>query len=235
MADLHRRDGRKYDQTGDQKRAHHTHAEHDRDCRHECQDQMIEMAPHPGSAGKGFIKSHSKQGMIKENVQEDDDAARCQAEPYIRAAHRQDAAKHVIGHIRIHPSGERNGKNPHGQSTAAKKRRRRIPFDAHAFLQFQKKKSRCHRDGDGDHQRVKVKGIRYRQCRKAHMGQAVTDHGVPFEDKAGPQKRSTDRDQNTNHQRTHHEGILQQFQNKRHHRIPPCRMTSGCALRKSSV
>ena len=123
--------------------------------------------------------------MIKENVQKNDEASRSYSEPDIRAAHCKDAAKHVIAHIRIHSSGERNDQNPHSQSTAAKKCRRRVPFDAHAFLQFQKKKSRSHRDGDGNHQRVKVKGIRYRQCRKAHMRQAVTDHGVPFEDQTG--------------------------------------------------
>ena len=144
--------------------------------------------------------------MIEQDEQHQHRQTQDDGQRHVRFAHGEDAAEHIVVHVRGHARGAGDDQDADGEGGGAHGGDGRVAVPAGVVRHPQQQKRRQNNYRDGEPQRRHTQGHGDGQCAEGNVAQAVADHGVPFQHQGHAQQSGAQAHQHTGDQRPLHEG-----------------------------
>ncbi|CAN4018819.1 Ion-translocating oxidoreductase complex subunit G, partial [Dysosmobacter welbionis] len=176
----HGRQRREDHQGGDQHGTHHPHPQHDGQGGENGQQGVVPVHPQPRGPGEALIERHGEELVVEQHEQGQHRKGQYRRQGHIRPRHGQDAAEHVVVHIRGHAAGAGDDDDADGQGRRTHDGDGRVAVPAGIGGQPQQEERREDHHGDGEVEGSEPQGHGDGQGAEGDVAEAIADHGVPL-------------------------------------------------------
>ena len=147
--------------------------------------------------------------MVEQHEQGQHRKGQYRRQGHIRPRHGQDAAEHVVVHIRGHAAGAGDDDDADGQGRRTHDGDGRVAVPAGIGGQPQQEERREDHHGDGEVEGSEPQGHGDGQGAEGDVAEAIADHGVPLQYQGDSQQRGAEAYQRPGDQGPLHKGIGQ--------------------------